>query len=258
MRARLSAAFPALALLCACSGTTTAPVSNRGGGSAAPSTATPVPGGITGPDITPAYEHWDMSKPFHILVDCAPMSNPPSLREMLLHTGLTSADPEQSARAAAIVRVAGAGAPRWNTPDGSPPSQAFIDALHHPTRAPDGSWPVQPNIVTGYRLDVLRVVRGAAPSSGFAGYLNGGTVGQHVIQWGCLTTAEHVEKAPPAAGHTYLVLFGPELGTQRMGAQPLAQPMMSDMLPYDPATDTVVDAAGRIRLADALRGLPPG
>jgi hypothetical protein len=253
----IAAALLAAACLSACSGNTKAPVSSRGGGSAAPSTATPDPGGVAGPQVTPTYLKWDMSQPFKILVDCARPSNIPPLHYFLQHTGLTTTDPQQGSRAAAIVTVTATGPARWNTPDGRAPSQAYVDYLQHPTPAPDGSWPVQPNIVTPYTLRVNRVLRGAAPAT-VVGYLNGGTVAQHAIVWGCTTTAEQVEHGPPAVGRTYLVMFGPELTADGLGARPIVQPMIGDISPYDPATDLVTGGAGQVKLGDALKGLPPG
>jgi hypothetical protein len=206
--------------------------------------------------VTPSYLHFDMSKPVGpITVECTPMTNPPPLRYWLLHTGLTDSDPEQSGRVAAVVTLTGIGAGRWNTPDGTRPSQAYIDALQHPTPAPDGSWPDQPTIVTPVTFQVSRVVRGSLPASTVVGYHDGGQAGQDRIG-GCETTADYI--APPKVGGTYLVLFSRELTTPGVGAKPIVQPMIGDMYPYDPATDLVRQARGSTKLADALKGLPPG
>ena len=246
-------------LLCACSNGVAVGVASNGGGSAAPATATPVPGGRpSGPSGPPRYDHWDMSKPIRISVACDGMLSSEPLQYFLLHTGLTTSDPEQTDRAAAVVKVIAVGA-RWNTTDGLRPTQAYIDALQHPTAAPDGTWPVTPNIVTSYTFRIVRTVRGALPGSTVVGYRNGGVVGQDGIAWsGCETTAERSEHAAPVIGHTYLVLFGPELTTLGLGAKPIQQPMIDDLIQYNPATDVLTDVTGPIKLADATKGLAPG
>jgi hypothetical protein len=246
-------------LLCACSNSGAVSVASKGGGSAAPATATPVPGGQPGPRVTPRYDHWDMSQPIQIRVECDTASNLPPLRYFLRHTGVTASDPQQTDRAAAIVTVISVGTPRWNTADGQRPTQAYIDALQHPTPSPDGTWPVTPNIVRSYTLQLIRAVRGILSGSTVVGYLNGGSVGKDSIVWsGCQTAAERIEHAPPAVGHTYLVLYGPELTSAGLGAKPVQQPMIDDLIPYEPATDVLTDVTGPIKLADATKGLPAG
>jgi hypothetical protein len=247
-------------LFCACSNSGAVSVAGKGGGSAASGLATSVPGGMpSGPSGPPRYDRWDMSQPIQTRVECDPASNLPPLRYFLQHTGVTTDDPQQTDRAAAIVKVIAVGPNRWNTADGRRPTQAYIDALQHPTPAPDGTWPVTPNIVRSYTLQLIRAVRGTVSGSTVVGFLNGGSVGKDSIIWsGCQTAAERIEHAAPAVGHSYLVLYGPELTSPGLGAKPVQQPMIDDLIPYDPATDVLTDVTGPIKLADATKGLPPG
>lgn len=240
--------------LCACSNGQAAIVSGGGGG-AAPVRPTSAATGIQGPLTTPTYLHFDMSKPVRVTVDCTPMAKPPPLHYVLLHTGLTDSDPQQEGRVAAIVTLTGIGPGRWNTPDGTRPSQAYIDALQHPTQAPDGTWPDQPTIATPATFQVNRVLRGSLPASTVVAYHDGGQAGQDTIG-GCDTTADHF--GPPKLGATYLVLFSRELTTQGTGSRPVVQPLIGDMYLYDPVTDLVRESRVSTKLADALKGLPPG
>ena len=242
-------------LVCACAGGDAVAVSSKGGGSAAPvpTSATSAAGQrITG---TPGYMRRDMSKPIHEFDQCDPARD--TVHDFLLHTGLTTSDPDQDDRAAAIVRLTAAGPARWNTPDGRRPTQALIDALQHPTQV-NGQWPVEPSIDTPYTMEVLRVLRGAIPGVTVTAYVRGGTVGQDSIR-GCQTAAAAFEHPPgPTIGHTYLVFFGRELTINGLGAAPVVQPEVGALDPYDPATGIVQDFSDRARLSDAMLGLPPG
>jgi len=246
-------------LLCACSGGGTVSVANRGGGSAVPATASgassPVSGngGIGAPSYAAAY--LNLQRDRGVFIQCDGQSSgqgaaASAIHDLLVHTGTSLNDPGQQARAVAIATVIGTGSARWNTSDGAPPSQAYLDSLKHPVKV-DGHWPVDPSIYTPWTIHVSRVVRGEIQTTQITGYTQGGTVGGFTVH-ACPPTAQ------PVIGGTFLVWFGGELTTGAMGDAPIAQPLIGDWLSYDPSTDTLKTANGPVVLRDALAGVPPG
>ncbi len=231
------------ALLCGCAGATAAPQPIPGGSAASPSPTHTAFAGELGPTATPVYVHWDMARPVHMRVVCDDVDGPP----MTLHDALVRERQSESFThgdlSVALVRSTGAGPAQWNTADAERPSQAYVDSLRHPTPAPDGSWPIQPSIVTPYAFQVLRSVEGPQLAPRATGWLDGGQVAQDQVI-GCRT--------PPETGQSYLGFFRTDL----IAEGPANQPVIEQMYPYDPSTDMVQWKYGPTKLADALAGLP--
>jgi hypothetical protein len=233
-------------------------------------TSTPVPHGYPAPqpDAAPGYAGaWlDLSKASAVTIHCDgftfghtdPSYRTTWLHNALLHSSRSTADPHQQARLVATVTVAHMGTGRWNSPDGSPPTQAYLNSLRHPVKV-DGRWPVEPSVYTPWTLPVIHVIRGDVQAvegpPQITAYIEGGTakgpMGSFSVRNTCLPPL-------PSVGATYLVWFGGELTTGVMGDAPIDQPMLTDWLPYDPTTDSVTTASGPVNLQAILRGLPSG
>jgi len=169
-----------------------------------------------------------------------------ALHDYLSHMGLTTADPDQVGRAAAVVRVTSVGAARWNTSDGHRWTQAEADG------AAAASPSVEAYIYTPYTVTVVQPLRGGlAAGSTVVGFLRGGTVGRDKINLSC-------SAAQPTVGGEYVVFFGSELTTAAMGAAPLSQPVITTFLRYDAGADTVQTPSGPLNLTQQLQGLSPG
>jgi len=168
-----------------------------------------------------------------------------ALHDYLSHMGLTTADPDQVGRAAALVQVTSVGAARWNTSDGHRWTQAEADS------AAIASPSVEAYIYTPYTVTVVQPLRGGlAAGSTIVGFLRGGTVGQDKINLSCSV-------AQPTVGGEYVVFFGSELTTAAMGAAPLSQPVITTFLRYDASSDIVQTPSGPLNLTQQLQGLSP-
>lgn len=169
-----------------------------------------------------------------------------ALHDYLSHMALTTADPDQVGRAAAVVQVTSVGAARWNTSDGHRWTQAEADT------AAASSPSVEAYIYTPYTVSVVHPLRGGlAAGSTIVGFLRGGTVGQDKINLSCSV-------AQPSVGGEYVVFFGSELTTAAMGATPLSQPVITTFLRYDASADVVQTPSGPLNLTQQLQGLSPG
>lgn len=232
--------FLAGLLLCACARTDT----DLTGGAAA--TPQPTQHFVPGPvDVTPGYDHWNMSQPLQPEFQCD------FARGTTLHDEL-----QRATGAVAVASITGTGPARWNTPNGERPSQPYIDSLQHPVKV-NGRWPVQPGTYTPFALTVQRPLRGnLTAGTSITVYFQGGSV-PYVDAAGKQqrdNVAMCVNVRAPAVGQTYLVWLGADLTT---GATDVVrQPMLGEADPYDPATDIVRGLDGPEKLGPALQGLP--
>jgi len=216
MRPRLGLALLAGLLLCGCSGNAPAiPTASHGGGGTAAPTQEPASGPA---NYTPHYFDRDMSIAVDVLTPCG--EGPSGSYD--LHQAITRS------RGAAIVQGGPPGAPRWNTPDGTRPSQAYIDQLaNHPVKV-NGYWQPDAEIDTPVTVTVTRVLHGPVPTPTLTAFIHGGALpGPH--------GNDKFNTCAPAftPGQTYLALFGAELTTGEDGDAPIAQPLLVEALPYD-------------------------
>ena len=168
------------------------------------------------------------------------------LHDYLSHMALTTSDPDQAGRAAAVVQVTSVGTARWNTSDAHRWTQAEADS------AAMASPSVAAYIFTPYTLTIVKPLRGGlSAGSAIVGFRRGGTVGQDKIDLNCF--------AQPTVGSEYVAFFGSELTTAQMGATPIQRPVITSFLPYDGSSDTVrTPIGGSLNLTQQLQGLPPG
>lgn len=232
-----------VALLVSACGVHVSPHADNRSADTAPSAAPSLAGDR--PAAQPGSAGLDFNQPIASTGECS-YARVYALHDYLSHMALTTSDPDQVGRAAAVVQVTAIGAARWNTPDGHRWTQAEADA------ATAANPPVEPSIYTPYTVKVLQSLRGGlSAGTTIVGFVRGGTVGQDRIDLSCSVSQ-------PVVGGQYVAFFGSELTTGQMGAAPLQQPVITTFLGYGPNTDVVQTPSGPLNLTQQLQGLPPG
>ena len=222
MRPPRSLAALAGLLACACSSGANTSTSHNGGGTATPVAAAPY---TFPPDRAPGYTRLDMSRPITSVTLCGDTrSGTYQVRDVIARS-----------RGAVLATATSLGTPRWNTADGTRPTQAYVDQLvDHPTKV-NGWWPPQPGIYTPTNFSVQRVLHGSGLPQPLLAFLHAGSVGQDTPQV-CAPTI--------TPGRSYLVLLGPELTSNAAGGTPIVQPVIEDALLYDPGLGAVYTPSG--------------
>ena len=145
--------------------------------------------------------HLDMSKPVHLLADC-PGSEPP-----VPESWDTAVRRAVAAGGGEAVVTFSNGPPSyvWNTPDGSRPGQASVDAGLRPAL---------------YELDdvtINRVLAGSLPQGATTTLILGGQSGEDT-EGGCSFAVDHDMR-----GKQFVAIFGPVLPFDRSARQPVLE-----------------------------------
>jgi hypothetical protein len=179
---------------------------------------------------------FDFTRPIRqgtIECDRAGWAGPPNLAKALSY-----------ARGIAVIRLDKRSSARWNTSDGTRPTEDQAQAI-----VAGSAGKVEPFLYTGWTLHIVGpVLRGSLPSS-LTGYFYGGVHAQDSMPAASCTMAAPVE------GGTYLAAFGPEIGEQ--ASSTLHEPIVDDLFAYDPATGSVTAPGGVVQLPANLPALGP-